>query len=69
MEFFHCSRFQDTICCAVSLQELKSGGFCLDAEGITARQLLGFLVDLRFTTTSAKESFFFLPLGSGCRDY
>lgn len=40
MDFFHYSRFQeDTICCAESLQELKSGGFCLDAEGITARQL------------------------------
>lgn len=36
--FFPYSRFQeDTICCAVSLQELK-WGFCLDAEGITARQ-------------------------------
>lgn len=65
MDFFDCSRFQDTICCAVSLQELKSEGFCLDAEGITARQLLGFLVDLGFMTTSAKESFYFLA----CRDY
>lgn len=68
--FFPYSRFQeDTICCAVSLQELKSGGYSLDAEGITARQLLGFLFNLGFTTTSAKESFCFLPLGSGCRDY
>lgn len=68
--FFPYSRFQeDTICCAVSLQELKSGILPGCRGNYCKAVILGFLVDLGFTTTSAKEPFCFVPLGSGCRDY